>query len=100
TATVAGFGSSAASDICRRSSDTDANIAGNAADSADVSPGKLMLVTLTSANATDRAILSTCVTAVASTVPNVSLPAPFRKAMALRNAIALPSQVPTSGGGR
>jgi len=68
--------------------------------SADVSdaPGSVALVTLMSAKATDRAMRSTCAVAVASSVPNVSLPTVLRHATALRKAIALPSQRTTCGG--
>ena len=53
----------------------------------------------TSPSMTVRDTLSTCVVALTSTVPNVSLAlAPERNASALRNTIALPVQLTTCGG--
>ena len=50
------------------------------------------------AMATERPILSTCVTAVASSMPKASCPTLLRYAIALRNAMSLPFHCVTCGG--
>ena len=85
TATGGGAAPIAASEACRRSSETVANAFAAAADSGATSDaprsgsdGMSTFATVMFVRPTERDTLSTCVTAVASSVPYVSLPAPLR----------------------
>jgi hypothetical protein len=106
TVTAAGVKPDAASEACRRSSDTEPTARGSAAEidaESDAprsgSDGKSTFTTLRSASATVRDTLSTCVLAVASTVPNVSsFAVPALSAAAERKLMASPAHRVTCGG--
>src|SRR6185369_12231911 len=101
TATVTGATRDAASDAVSRSSettDTARAIAGASWALSDAprsgNVGMSSLAIATSPSVTMRDTLSTCVVALTSTVPNVSLAlAPAFNASALRNTRALPFQL-------
>ena len=106
TSTADGAKPVAASDACRRSSETAPAARGSAPAIAACSDaprsgsvGNSTFTTLRSASATVRDTLSTCVLAVTSTTPNFSSRAvPAFNATALRNASASSTQRVTCGG--